>query len=78
MSQKSAKRVRESAAQEPDEPEKVTPKRPKTQVRAHEHLLQTKPVVIQYSIKEQFDFIPADKTNKNTVTVDMNSLLSTI
>ncbi|XP_031587289.1 arginine-glutamic acid dipeptide repeats protein isoform X1 [Oreochromis aureus] len=30
-SQKSAKRVRESAAQEPDEPEKVTPKRPKTQ-----------------------------------------------
>uniref|UniRef100_A0A3Q0SB66 Arginine-glutamic acid dipeptide (RE) repeats b n=1 Tax=Amphilophus citrinellus TaxID=61819 RepID=A0A3Q0SB66_AMPCI len=30
-SPKSAKRVRESAAQEPDEPEKVTPKRPKTQ-----------------------------------------------
>ncbi|KAM9361474.1 arginine-glutamic acid dipeptide repeats protein [Symphorus nematophorus] len=30
-SPKTAKRVRESPAQEPDEPEKVTPKRPKTQ-----------------------------------------------
>lgn len=33
-SPKTTKRLRESPAQEPDEPEKVTPKRPKTQVRA--------------------------------------------
>lgn len=33
MSPKTTKRVRESSAQEPDEPEKVTPKRAKTQVR---------------------------------------------
>lgn len=32
-SPKTTKRVRESPAQEPDEPDKVTPKRPKTQVR---------------------------------------------
>lgn len=32
-SPKTTKRVRENPAQEPDEPEKVTPKRPKTQVR---------------------------------------------
>lgn len=31
---KTTKRVRESPALEPDEPEKITPKRPKTQVRA--------------------------------------------
>lgn len=30
---KTTKRARESAAQEPDEPEKITQKRPKTQVR---------------------------------------------
>lgn len=33
MSTKTTKRVRESPVQEPDEPEKVTPKRAKTQVR---------------------------------------------
>lgn len=33
-SPKTTKRLRESPAQEPDEPEKVTPKRPKTQVAA--------------------------------------------
>lgn len=32
-SPKTTKRARESSAQEPDEPEKVTPKRAKTQVR---------------------------------------------
>lgn len=32
-SPKTMKRVRESPAQEPDEPDKFTPKRPKTQVR---------------------------------------------
>lgn len=32
-SPKTTKRARESPAQEPDEPEKVTPKRPKTLVR---------------------------------------------
>lgn len=34
-SPKTTKRLRESPAQEPDEPEKVTPKRPKTQVRGN-------------------------------------------